>query len=809
MNINHSFTRLVSLLMLLLVSLGVSCLWADDAVHAFGQWNIYNATPQGTQMQVFGDRLFMVNASALTSIDLSLDPDSQQGYSRTTGLSGSSVQFILTSTDANRMAITYDDGMIDLLDSLDQVYCIPDLASKPLSGDKTIYSLRQSHGMLYIAGGFGVIEVDMLKAMILHHYPTDFPVQLAFAIDGTLFRYSERHRLEYLTPGSNGNDPDNWQRVTGVGALRDVLTLTDAEGRDHAYAISADGEFVMLDMKGSTPTGHSNNYQHIYSLGNRLLLQGDLITLYEPLTGQFTDNRRSPYKDCIDYVPAADDHACYMLHPYYGLFLSQYDDYQPGKRLTFEADFNEGTQPNGIATSFLGQMHLTDCGIVGISRRSYTMGLSAANALSGVISYLDTERDEVYNVIARYLKPQIPEGDNFQGLQGFDIDPTNPERAAICSGLFGLFLLDGDSIVACYDGRNSVGQVDAFDPTYISTRVSAVAYDDDGNLFFSNSMQDTLLRCLTVDGQWLKFPNPGMSQQQDASRILLARHGDNRLKWVLNDCFYRKSRIGIYDDGGTLKQTSDDKATFITTLIDQDQNQYDLDYIFGLCEDLDGKVWVLTTNGPFVIEDPSATFRYALQNPGMGKVRRVKIPRNDGTNLADYLMESTWCSCMVVDNFNRKWIGTYGAGLYLMSADCITELAHFDVDNSPLLSSSILDLCYDAASGLLYVSCEGGVLTYQTDAIEGASDFSSLYCYPNPVRPEYSGELRIMGLMNDSQVSITDTAGQLIFRTRSQGNVASYDLRTADGQRLAPGVYLIHAVDSESHTGTVCRFLVL
>ena len=110
---------------------------------------------------------------------------------------------------------------------------------------------------------------------------------------------------------------------------------------------------------------------------------------------------------------------------------------------------------------------------------------------------------------------------------------------------------------------------------------------------------------------------------------------------------------------------------------------------------------------------------------------------------------------------------------------------------------------------MLYISCESGILTYQTDAWQGEADFSNLYCYPNPVRPEYSGDLRIMGLMADSYVTITDVSGNLIMRTRSIGSSITWDLRDSDGQRIEPGIYMIHGVDSEGKKGKICKFLVL
>ncbi len=805
----HTRNRILILLTLLHIMFGSqSSVLASG--QGFGTWNIFTATPQCTQMQVFGDRLFLVNTSSLSSIDFELNDDSQISYSRNTGLSSSNVALIQSSKEAGKLAIAYEDGTIDLMDLEGNIYCIPDLANKPLNGDKTIYSLRESHGRLYVSGGFGILIIDLYENMILSHYPTTFPISFSFEAEDIIYRYSEKNNLEYLLPDKNGNNPSNWLPYSHLHTLRDVYVYTQSEAPDRCFAIAGDGELVELKQDQVIHTGQNRQYKSIFALHQQLILQGDVLTLFNPADNSFTNNGYSPYKDCIDYA-ATNDSTCYMLHSYYGILPARFTNYVPNHSLFIEGEYDEGAFAQGIATSYLGEMTINGSKLIGISRRSYITGYNAAHSLNGIITSIDTETSDITNIRARQLMNRLPTGMNFQALSGLAVNPTDPEEIAISSGLFGLYILRGDSVAEAFDGNNSVGRVDAFSPDFNSTRVSSVAYDDDGNLFVANSMQDTILRCRTSQGQWIKYPNPGMAQVAEARRILIPRYGEEGLKWVLNDYGYQKSRVGIYADGGRPQGVSSASysATYFNTLVDQDGNEYIPNYMYDLCEDKEGKIWVLTSNGPFVIEDPETTFRYATTNPGKGKVRRVKIPRNDGTNLADYLMVSTQSTCMAIDNYNRKWIGTYGSGLYLMSSDCITEIEHFQMDNSPLLSNDILDLCYDPESGILYISCQGGVVTYQTDAIEGAEDFDGLYCYPNPVRPNYNGELRIMGLMNDSQVSITTTNGDLIYTTVSQGATTTWDLRTSGGQRVNPGVYLIHGIDQKGKKGSICRFLVL
>lgn len=797
------------------------CLLPASA-HAIGEWTIYNAVPDISRIEYFNDRVYAMAGTSLVSFaNDTLDLDYHQ-LAKVDGLTGNQVRFITTSEAAECLVIVYEDCNIDLLFKGGETLCIPDIANKAMAGDKAINSILESNGKLYVSCSFGMLVVDLIQHYIPVSSYTSYPISLSFGYADNLYRYSDKRGLEYCPTKQNIADNKNWQTINNI-RLTDAAIIP-GETESHCWLLSNKGQLLELSSPSVISTLSDGSYSSIHRLRqSAMLTASDRIVLANPIKGSaqpaatFTPNLASPMCFCIDFAPGPTETDIYMLYTDNAIYRSIVKNYVPGSTLNLDMDFNHVMKATGLITAYLGDMTRIEGGVLGISRRSYTSSMTKANALPGVISNFSFE-DEEWNSLNTYdaICSRLSDRTSFQGLSGLAVDPTQPERYAISAYMHGLYIIDHDTLLYRYDDLSSPGVVDAFGKDFLSARVSSVAYDDDGNLFFANSMQDTVLRCLTPQGKCIKYPNDGFTQVSDANRILISRHHDRHFKWVLNDYGYQKSRVGIYNDNGTPPTVSaagkypDYYSTaWFTTLVDQDNNEYLPYYIYDLVEDLEGKVWVLTNLGPFSIDDPQATFEFAQKNPGQGKVRRIKIPRNDGTNLADYLMESTTCSCMTIDNFNRKWIGTQGAGLYLMSADCITTIEHFTTENSPLLSDNILSLCYDNTSGLLFISCEGGVITYQTDAIEGASDFSSIYCYPNPVRPEYSGELRIMGLMNDSQVSITTASGDLIYRTTSQGATATWDLHTAYGARVEPGIYLIHGVSSAQKKGTICKFLVL
>lgn len=160
---------------------------------------------------------------------------------------------------------------------------------------------------------------------------------------------------------------------------------------------------------------------------------------------------------------------------------------------------------------------------------------------------------------------------------------------------------------------------------------------------------------------------------------------------------------------------------------------------------------------------------------------------------------------IVVDGGNRKWIATKN-GLNLFSASADEQILNFTEENSPLSSKNVIDLALDSTSGELFVLTEKGLLSYRTNSSEPNEDFSSVKIFPNPVRPDFQGVLTVSGLRENTSIKITDTAGRLIYETKSNGGTASWDLLNSEGNRATTAIYMVFCVaedGSESFVGKV------
>ena len=225
--------------------------------------------------------------------------------------------------------------------------------------------------------------------------------------------------------------------------------------------------------------------------------------------------------------------------------------------------------------------------------------------------------------------------------------------------------------------------------------------------------------------------------------------------------------------------------------------------VYSIVEDLDGNIWVGTDQGPLIYYNPDKVLDEDL------RAFRIKIPRNDGTDLADFMLGTEMITTIAVDGANRKWLGTNSSGAYLLSPDGTTRIINYNEQNSPILSNSIVTLSVDNKSGDVWFGTSKGIQSVRTDATVGGEKFINVYTFPNPVREDFTGNVTITGLMRDSQIRITDISGNIVYETVYNGGLATWDLKTYNGKRVSTGVYLVFCASNDGTESTVTKMLVI
>ena len=145
----------------------------------------------------------------------------------------------------------------------------------------------------------------------------------------------------------------------------------------------------------------------------------------------------------------------------------------------------------------------------------------------------------------------------------------------------------------------------------------------------------------------------------------------------------------------------------------------------------------------------------------------------------------------------------------MLSEDGQKEILHFTKDNSPLFSNDIIDITINHHNGEVFIGTRKGLISYRSDATKGAVSQELTQVFPNPVTENYTGPIAIKGLYTDANVKITDTSGNLIFETISNGGQAIWNGKNKHGKRASTGVYLVFSTDSLGNEKMVSKILFI
>jgi len=326
-----------------------------------------------------------------------------------------------------------------------------------------------------------------------------------------------------------------------------------------------------------------------------------------------------------------------------------------------------------------------------------------------------------------------------------------------------------------------------------------VKFDNEGNLWCINTGVKDIVKILKKDGTWISLHYKPIEYLETMVEPIIDSRG-----WLWITSLQGEAGVFCAKLNSTPFDTSDDESkVWLNKFNNQDGTSYDIYQVYALTEDQNGKMWVGTNAGLFVIDNPQKFF-----NDGIFK--QIKVPRNDGTGLADYLLSGTYIKSIKVDGANRKWVGTNDNGLYLISADGLETIHHFTTENSPLPSDCIESIAINGKSGEVFIGTDKGMASYKSDATrpEEILKESNVYAYPNPVRSDYSGNISIVGLTHDCNVKIVDAAGFLINEGTSNGGQYNWNGRNNRGEKIASGVYYVLTYDSNGDEGVATKILI-
>ena len=406
----------------------------------------------------------------------------------------------------------------------------------------------------------------------------------------------------------------------------------------------------------------------------------------------------------------------------------------------------------------------------------------------GTIQVLDKDNWTIYDdsIAAKT-------GIKYVDVNSVDVDPLDPNHV-FAGAKSGLYEFQNGKFIKHYNSENSL--ITSFNNQSKNYQlITSVKFDTDGNLWMLNSQSPSNQSLIeyTKDGKWVSHHKPELYNLGSLECLMQDSRG---LLWFVNN-HHELPSIYCY-------QASTDQLNIYSSFVNEDGTTLTPNYVRYVTEDKNHDMWIGTNIGPLLLYKKDITSDTPI-------FTQVKVPRNDGTNYADYLLSGVDISCIAIDGGNRKWFGTNGNGIYVISNDCLTQIYHFTTNNSNLLSNNIESISINEQTGEVFVGTDKGLCSYMSDASSPNSEMTkdNVWAYPNPVKPNYTGRITITGLSFDSDVKIVTVNGILVNQGRSNGGIYTWDGKDQNGKKVASGVYMVETATSDGNKGTVCKIAII
>ena len=347
-----------------LILIPLLSLLAVGRTFAVGEWQFYANYSNYSDVALFGDDIYVV-ASGHLYVTATL--------SRLNGLTGSTVQTIVAmeydvtdsttaATDGgDALAIVYTDGGIDLIDRDGTLRTVSALRTLATSADKSINGATAHGHSLWLATGFGIVEVDVERGVVTRSYQTDESVLAAWTWNGYTY-YSTASATLRAADDANFYSPASWNEWTTYG-VRSV-----AYAGDECWLLTADHRLIAIDAAGTSEVVCSGVAGMAQGDGS-ILLTGGTFGMVDATTHGV---RLSDITSCADAVQTSDS-IVYIANPTEGLLTVHVSP--AGDDLTLRADVTHTSRLDAqTGSDLMGDIAYADGRLIAVN----SSGLRAA-----------------------------------------------------------------------------------------------------------------------------------------------------------------------------------------------------------------------------------------------------------------------------------------------------------------------------------------------------------------------------------------------------------------------------------------------
>lgn len=754
-----------------------------------GEWRVHVPNRKAIDLSTIDGQLYCAFENGL----FEYDPEAGESrlWTAVSGLSDIKLSGIGTFAPKKAIFIGYENGNIDKLQN-NRITNIPAIRLAEIQGNKRINHFYSHGNFVYVSTGFGIVKIDPLKNEVKDsYYPTinNASVRSVAILGDTIFALTTNRLVKGLLTNIALADPSSWSTDPRLAPLSSSeLSYSQMEVLDgQLYVLKKNSNYGLdtvfqLRYEGNIQVSNNQLDLEINGINNRenkLIVNSEgAIFVYNPDLSEHlvrTSNELGKWMSPIVSLYGFSTNIMWIADKEEGLrkitgpySISNHRFEGPAKSSFYNMDWQGG------------KLAVVSGGISSISPTFNQGGI-----------YLFEEEKwtlrDLSNVIAWSGQP-------IWDFTSISINPKDIDQIAV--GTY------SERALSIFDANGQVSAVYTPDNSTLTptspggpwTLLSSVNYDDKGNLWVLNAYSDRPLNVLTKEGNWYNY-DCGTAAKNRFSRKMVIDYNGN--KW------FALEGAGVYGykDNNTISDPSDD--SFVQLNTGENTGALPSNTVNALAVDFDNRIWIGTDNGFAVLYNSSGAFG---ASPGQYNAQRIKLEFEGNV---EYVLGNTAITDIEVDGGNRKWIGTANSGIILLSANGLEIVEQYTTANSPLISNNILDLKLDHSTGELYIITDLGLVSYRTNATYEDPEYSDVKVFPNPARPDFEGPITIQGIRYNSDVKITDVAGNLVYMTTSNGGTATWNGRTITGEKVQTGVYLIWTAANDGKGRKVGKVLVV
>lgn len=748
-----------------------------------GQWRTHFAL--GSILDIFerGDEIWAVKPTG------AMLWDAYEGtvdmLDRTKGLSGTGISAAAYSSIYNLVLLGYENGNIDFVYPYD-VYTITDISDKITSGGKSILSIDVDGRYAYLGTSFGVVELDLAKEEIKSSYfigkdNAYVKVESVVVNDSLIYALTDEGLKVARKGAPNLNDFNAW------------LALTDSSVDANECVLNGEDVFLIRDFdvcrlvgKGNFPVFYDERDCRISTATTKddLLVLGLFDTLSN--TGKLIALDSQGTRVWTMPLPQSKEASAVQV---VGNIISIGTTSGEMFQYEWNKGYMTGIKTTGPLSDSYFRLYYGGHSIVAVSG-GYT-SYFAPVTVPFELSAFDSEKEK-WTLYDRFylMEKGIPEAFS-SSCKAVEV-PGKPGHFFAASSHYGLLEITENGDCILYTPENSPLEYNTANQS--DCRIFDLDFDAQGNLWVLNNYAEHGLHMMDADGNWrYSYDLRGLGFGMNRMNSLLIDYWQQ--KWIL----FGNADVGIFKTDGSsitgLKVDLNAGNDLLTSTV------------FCMIEDDLGHMWFGTDRGVKVIDQHARMFEAPVGNVSSIHAKTVQVPR-DGFLIN--LLGTDQVKAIAVDGANRKWLGTGSNGVYLVSSDGMEEIAHFTMENSPLLSNSIIDIEVDDRTGEVFFATDKGLISYRGTATRTQGEpKGQVIAFPNPVRPDYFGYINIKGLPNNSIVKITDAQGGLIFQGKATGGQLSWDGKNMHGLRPHSGVLFVYACGEDGSQAVVCKIFYI